>query len=77
MKREPKRGIRGKNSLCFALIHCEYIYNYIYKSQSNLPNRIQHYMISFLIGYNSICKVDICYNRTQRDKKQLPKNPNQ
>ena len=26
IKREPKRGIGGKNFLCFVLIHCEYIY---------------------------------------------------
>ena len=54
------------NSLYFSLINYEYIYIYIYiyiyKSQSNLPNRLQLYKPSFLICYNSICKVDICYN---------------
>ena len=34
--------------LYFSLIHCEYIY-----TKANL---------TFLIDYNSICKVDICYN---------------
>ena len=35
---------------------------YMYKSQSNIPNRLQLYKTSFLIDYISICKVDICYN---------------
>ena len=55
---EERNG--GENSLMFLLIHYEYIY--IYKSQFNLPNILQLYMTSFLIGYNCICKVDICYN---------------
>ena len=42
-----------------------YIYIYIYRSQSNISNRLQLYKISFLIGYKSICKVDICYNTVQ------------
>ena len=41
---------------------------YIHKSQSNLPNRLQLYMTSFLIGYNSICKVDICYNNDLKEE---------
>ena len=40
-----------------------YIYIYIYKSQFDLSTRLQLYKTSFLIGYNSICKVDICYNK--------------
>ena len=40
---------------------------YIYKSQPNLPNRLQLYKTSFLLGYNSICKVDKCYNNLQMD----------
>ena len=48
--RKQERRIGGKNSLCFSLIH----YEFIYKSQSNLPNRLQLYMTSFLIGYNFI-----------------------
>ena len=59
--RKKDNIIGGNNSLCFSLIH----YEYIYKSQSNLPNRLQLYKTSFLIGYNSICKVDICYNIIQ------------
>ena len=47
--------IGGKNSLYFSFIH----YEYIYKNQSNLPNKLQLYMTSFLISYNSIFKVDI------------------
>ena len=46
-KKQDKR-IGGMNSLCFSLIHCEYIY-----TKANL---------TFLIDYNSKCKVDICYN---------------
>ena len=38
------------------------IYIYTHKSQSNIPNTLQLYKTSFLIGYNSICKIDICYN---------------
>ena len=38
----------------------------IYKNQFNFPNRLQLYKTSFLIGYNSICKVDTCYNRDVR-----------
>ena len=41
---------------------------YIYKSQSNLPNRLQLYKIGFLIGYKSICKVDIRYKNYKRTK---------
>ena len=48
MKIESKRGIGGKNSFYFSLIHCEYIY-----IKANL---------TFLIDYNSIYKVNICYN---------------
>ena len=50
--REQEERIGGKNSLCFSLIHCEYIYIYIYTKIN----------VTFLIDYNSICKVDICYN---------------
>ena len=55
------------------------IYIYIYKSQSNLP-RLQFYITSFLIDYNSICNVDICYNNKQEQyilstKRMKPRNP--
>ena len=32
-----KEEFRGKNSLLISFIHCEYIYIYIHKSQSNIP----------------------------------------
>ena len=62
--KEQEGSIGEKNFLYISLIHYEYIYIYIYiyKSQSNLPNRLQLYKTSFVIGYTSIYKVDVCYN---------------
>ena len=48
--RNKEERIGGKNSSMILLIHCEYIYIY---AKVNLI---------FLIDYNCICKVDICYN---------------
>ena len=63
--RKQDKRVGGMNSLCFSLIHCEY-------TKANLAFLIDYnsYKTSVLTYYNSICKVDICYNNEEPKKGQ-------